>query len=250
MCGICGASLATEERVSVEALAHNFLLGIEERGRHATGLAWHAGEDVWIDKAAVPATEFVRRMPEMSSARTFIGHTRWASQGSPDNPLNNHPIEAGGLVGIHNGVLSNDDDLFSLIGEGRRRGQVDSEAIFAFLAYSGMAVDDALQWMRGSAAVAWIDSDAPDVLHLARVSSSPLTVAISEAGSLLFASTQKCLERFEKLGGVIEQFVSLEEGTYLAVRHGEVVDSKSFATQGSCSLSATERKALHLEPQA
>lgn len=249
MCGICGASLAPSEKVSIEALARDFLLGIEERGRHATGLAWHAGGDVWIDKAAVTATQFTRTMPDMSGTQTFIGHTRWASQGSPSNPLNNHPIEAGGLVGVHNGVLSNDDDLFSLIGSGLRRGEVDSEAIFAFIANSGLSLSESLELLQGSASIAWLDSEDADVLHLARVSSSPLVIGLTKEGSLLFASTQRCLAKAEKIGVRIEQSFSLEEGTYLAVRHGEIVDSKLFRTQSDRVLTSTERKALHLEAQ-
>lgn len=250
MCGICGASFAEQDRPkSLERVAREMLLGIEERGRHATGLAWDHDGDVWIDKAPLAASKFVSSMPSMGDASVFLGHTRWASQGSPSNPLNNHPIEASGLVGIHNGVVHNDDDLFELLPFGVRRGEVDSEAIFAFVGLSGLEVPEALTWVKGSAAVAWIDSQQPTILHLARISSSPLVIARSKRGSLYFASTQTCLQRLRNLGISLVESTSVDEGTYLAIQNGNIVDSQRFTVSGRAGLTDVERRALNLAPQ-
>lgn len=250
MCGICGASFAQQDRPeNLEQVAKELLLGIEERGRHATGLAWDHDGDVWIDKAPIAASKFVSAMPAMGDATVFLGHTRWASQGSPSNFLNNHPIETSGLVGIHNGVIHNDDDLFDLLPYGVRRGEVDSEAIFAFMSLSGLETAEALAWLRGSAAVAWIDSRQPTVLHLARVSSSPLVIARSDRGSLYFASTQGCLKRLHRLGIRLSESTSVDEGTYLKVQHGNIVDSQRFVVSGRTGLTDVERRALNLAPQ-
>jgi glucosamine 6-phosphate synthetase-like amidotransferase/phosphosugar isomerase protein len=249
MCGICGASLAARDAAEVQSLARDLLLGIEERGRHATGLAWESDGDVWIDKAAISATTFTARMPNMGTTRAFLGHTRWASQGSPSNPLNNHPIDADGVVGIHNGVLSNDDDIFGLLGPNLRRGEVDSEAIFALLRHGELPVEEALPLLHGSAAIAWLDTVSPNVVHLARVSSSPVTVGITRAGSVLFSSTISCLKRVQRLVGDFESIYALEEGTYLALYEGEIVDIRTFEVCERYALTATERRALNLEPQ-
>ena len=249
MCGICGASLVTQDTVDVQSLAREMLLGIEDRGRHATGLAWEASGDVWIDKAPIPASTFTTRMPDLSATRAFLGHTRWASQGSPSNPLNNHPIDADGVVGIHNGVLSNDDDIFALLGEDLRRGEVDSEAIFALLRHGDLPVEEALPLLRGSAAIAWLDTTSPNVVHVARVSSSPVVVGVTRTGSALFGSTPGCLKRVQRLTGELETISSLEEGTYLAFHEGEIVDLRTFDTHARLPLTATERRALNLAPQ-
>lgn len=246
MCGICGASLSPQEEVNADVLAAMLLLGIEERGRHATGIAWDEGSEVVYAKEATTATDFVLDM-QLPQTRTFIGHTRWASQGSPSNPLNNHPIVTSGLVGIHNGVIWNDDDIFGALGdEGVRHAQVDSEAIFAWIALSGYTPAEALSHVRGSAAVAWMQKDEPNSIHLARGSSSPVVIALTERGSVIFASTRTCLDNAVEAAGVaVRGFRELPEGTYLKLSNGAIVSEEEFAVERRI-LTATERRALNL----
>lgn len=246
MCGICGFSASTSERVNATVLARHMLLGIEDRGKHATGVAWDNAGQTWLHSEAIPASVYVEDLPVPADARTFIGHTRWATQGSPSNNANNHPIDVRGLVGIHNGCIHNDDDLFAAIGADLRIAQVDSEAIFAYLLHSGLPTTEALSRLRGSAAVAWYDVRDPSLLHLARVSSSPLIAATTTEGSLLFASTESCIRRAASFAGLrIAYLNSLAEGTYMQVRDGAVIDKQEFAAERG-TLTAIERRALNI----
>ena len=70
---------------------------------------------------------------------------------------NNHPIRHGSVVGIHNGIIENDDALLARYGIERAEPQmtVDSEAIFALMELRGArrprAVRDARRNGRGVA---------------------------------------------------------------------------------------------------
>ncbi len=77
---------------------------------------------------------FRRRLP--ADADVVIAHTRWATQGSPAFPENNHPVKRGPMFVTHNGVIYNDRSVFSLT-KRTPYGQVDSEAIAALLSAYG-----------------------------------------------------------------------------------------------------------------
>ena len=85
-------------------------------------------------------------------------HVRDFTKGHPDIEANNHPIRHGAVVGVHNGIVSNDDELLARYGIERAEPQmtVDSEAIFALVE---LREHDprALSELRGAMAAAWLD---------------------------------------------------------------------------------------------
>lgn len=239
MCGIAGFSLSPEENVNSKRLLRALLLGIEERGRDATGFAFiDSTGDFQVHKDDIDASLFVRRhlcLPRR--AKVAIAHTRFATQGTPLWNANNHPIKTGSVVGVHNGHISNDWSLFKdieeIVGGDIRIADVDSEAAFAALGWLTNDRTEVLEMLRGSAALAWMDaSDHPNpknALHLARVSSSPLIVAETQGGSVIFASTKSAIAGAAAACGLeLEKVREIEEGKYLTVVDGIVTDVKSF----------------------
>ncbi|MDX1314403.1 MAG: hypothetical protein R3356_02775, partial [Eudoraea sp.] len=61
---------------------------------------------------------------------SIIGHCRWPTQGSPSNNLNNHPLVIDNIIGVHNGVITNDYNLFKEFRTLKRLAEVDTEIIF------------------------------------------------------------------------------------------------------------------------
>lgn len=242
MCGLAGFSLHPDERVDAKQLAVDLLQAIETRGKDATGAAWWTGDKASVQKDALPAREFVQFLNLPINTNVSILHTRAATQGSEQDCNNNHPVIAGNIIGVHNGVLWNDDSLYRRMGiEDRRVGLVDTEAIFASIAYGqerrtdgstrlGDNLREILEQVNGSASIGWLNLDeGPETLHVARISSSPLVWAQTKIGSFIFASTEEAIRKAvngQSLG--IDCIVNAAEGVHLKVVRGRVETVETF----------------------
>lgn len=249
MCGIAGFNLSPTDRgnLDVRVMAEALLSDIVSRGRDATGAAWFDPDTgaCMVQKNDDAATKFVTYMEIPEGATNAIFHTRASTKGSPHLNENNHPIVTRNLVGVHNGTIRNDDEIFEKIGEDKRTAQVDSEAIFAAINFGHWVVNgkpvisdnllDILGTLKGGAAIAWLQYDKPNDLHLSRLSGSPLVVAHTKGGSLLFASTSSAIRSAARKAGVelrgnnfADETHDIKEGVYLKVVDGEIVSTHEF----------------------
>src|SRR5256885_7475382 len=140
MCGIAGYSLATRSAVDRTLAAQALLAGIAERGADAVGYAHRGPEDTYpvVTKQRTPASELLDRISVPGPATQLLVHVRDYTKGHPSISANNHPVRHGPVVGIHNGIILNDDELLAPFSCARseERMTVDSEAIFALAAHS------------------------------------------------------------------------------------------------------------------
>jgi len=179
-------------------------------------------------KKDVPASRLTTsKIP--SDATAIILHTRAATHGSPKDMRNNHPIESpGGTIRlIHNGVIWNHDTVRKSLGKlGETLPEVDSSVIPAVMESLGL---DALDNVSGDAAVAWFDTETGAVIHLARLSSSPIHAATLMDGTTVFASTPGilygALRRMDEswLGNWPNTFYEFVEGEYVQLFEGNVI---------------------------
>lgn len=228
MCGIAGISVGrNDHKMSVETVASELLLGIETRGYDATGAAWYdeVSDTVAVTKVPVIASRFVPARREAFPATTpaMILHTRTGTHGKADDRGNNHPVIHDRIVGVHNGVLRNHKELFELTGRTPKH-EVDTEGLMALLNEEEHPTE-VLGMIKGDAAIAWIDLEQPEVLHLACVTGRPLYIAQTKQGSLLFASTKSAVHRAAKADGlelVFEEDVETE--TYMRVTNGIIAE--------------------------
>lgn len=233
MCGIAGFSLAPDHDLDPTALARVLLAGIVERGRDATGYAYRApGGPIVVRKDSQRLVEFIDQVELDRRATEAVLHVREFTKGIPGINDNNHPVRWGRVVGVHNGHLTNDDELFEEFGQPRSTPQisVDSEAIMMLTDVLG-DLGVALEQVQGAAAVALLHEDRPGVLHLARRSRRPLVIGRARE-ALFFASTRDALQLVEQGAGLRLRYEELKEGTAVDVVGGEEVARRRFRVDG------------------
>jgi glucosamine 6-phosphate synthetase-like amidotransferase/phosphosugar isomerase protein len=225
MCGIAGYSLADSSRLDRTLAAQALLAGIAERGADAVGYAHRRpGHGISVHKQRSGASALLDQISIPASATEVLVHVRDYTKGHPTIAANNHPIRHGTVVGIHNGIIFNDDELLAEHDCARSEPgmTVDSEAIFALAAHSrgnpGM-----LEALRGSMAAAWLDERQERAVYVARGVGRPLWLGRGREGTF-FASTQLALEVVERSLGLKLHKRELDEGTLVTFEEGRLAD--------------------------
>jgi glucosamine 6-phosphate synthetase-like amidotransferase/phosphosugar isomerase protein len=232
VCGIAGYSLSPDSRVPRTLAAQALLAAIAERGADAVGYAYRfEGEGpVHGEKRRAGASALLEELVIPDKATQALVHVRDYTKGHPSIAANNHPIRHGAVVGIHNGIIVNDDEVIARHGFARHLPEmtVDSEAIFA-LVEETPASAAVLEELRGSMATAWIDERRPDVIFLARGVGRPLWIGFGR-DEVFFASTRRALEIVEQYTRIGLRKHEVEEGRLLALRDGREAWSDRFRT--------------------
>jgi glucosamine 6-phosphate synthetase-like amidotransferase/phosphosugar isomerase protein len=233
MCGIAGYSLVPGSDVERTLAAQSLLAAIAERGADAVGYAYRSPGNTYptVVKQRTPASKLLDRVTVPASADQLLVHVRDYTKGHPSIAANNHPVRHGPVVGIHNGIIVNDDELLASYECARAepRMTVDSEAIFALAAHTRSDAE-ALEALHGSMAAAWLDEREPELLYAARGVGRPLWFGEGKDG-VFFASTKLALEIAEHYAGVKLRKRELAEGTLVACRAGKIVERVSFRAQ-------------------
>lgn len=229
MCGIAGYSLSPDSPVERTLAAQALLAGIAERGADAVGYAYRADDGrVEVTKLRGGASALLDEIAVPPEAAQAILHVRDYTKGHPDIEVNNHPIRHGTVVGVHNGVIANDDDLLSRyrIERSHHEMTVDSEAIFALMERREHD-PRALRELHGTMAAGWLDERHPGSLFLARGISRPLWVGLTKT-DLFFGSTRRALAIVEAALRVRLDARPLREGRMLEVVAGRIARKRRF----------------------
>jgi glucosamine 6-phosphate synthetase-like amidotransferase/phosphosugar isomerase protein len=245
MCGIFGIAIFKHSKVRATVLRvilRSLALKNEIRGTNSTGYAFTSNKEIKIFKSPARASEFVKLENYRKTLRDFVkaefgfpysvlGHTRQQTKGSYLININNHPIKAGSIVGVHNGYISNDDEVFDWLEKKadfyrKRAGQVDSEAIFSLIDYlskaarfdrksagfignrctnpTTSAIINSAYKLVGSYAYAMVDSWNPKMLWIARNQGPVSIYYYKEEGLLIFSSLGKHIEEATAMTGFSE----------------------------------------------
>jgi hypothetical protein len=184
------------------------MLANERRGCHSYGFS----ADGIVRKAAKPISRMSRKeLKSLARAQTVMAHTRHATHGAV-TANNAHPFEIGGIVGAHNGVVSNHWALNTEFG---RRYDVDSQHIFRHLA-DGIPLDT----ISAYGAISWYDLEEYPVVNLARFNGGELAMSRGAWGCA-WSSERKDLDTAMRYAGLRHERLSVPEGIVLFARDGQ-----------------------------
>jgi glutamine---fructose-6-phosphate transaminase (isomerizing) len=152
MCGIFGV-IAKEENYN-----RNDLVGLLEevatlsqvRGKDSSGLAFRfeSTKHISVLKGPVSIDELLKtkeyhnfktsilsEIKDINKNKIFaaLGHARLVTNGSQLEDVNNQPVVKDGIVGIHNGIVVNEDELWANHTTSKREYEIDTEVIYSVL---------------------------------------------------------------------------------------------------------------------
>ena len=215
MCGIFGVLVRGDADVSpgaIERAARDLFLLSESRGKEAAGLAVVTPGRIEVLKDAVPASALVRTASYRGLVRAacgspghaplaIIGHSRLVTDGAQETHANNQPVIAGGMVGVHNGIIVNGRALWDRFPELKREYDVDTEVLLRLIRMfldEGEALGGAARkvfgLIEGAASVAVACDDAESLLLATNTGSLYLCESASRRVTI-FASERYILDR-------------------------------------------------------
>lgn len=260
MCGIFGAIRLSGAKFE-NVLSVVNLLGQEsnERGRDSSGVAMFVAEEgrfeteqptsedvrssaITLDGVAVvkstgafaplslPGSEHV-----LQEATVFLGHTRYATQGSTSDLANASPLIVGALVGTHNGDIDVSSVPNSGVWKQKAIGRTDTEILFLALNRTRSdrrKMTSVLRAVRGRAALVFMDRGRPDRIYLARTALSPLCYAYDQDGNFYYASNPDWFRRAQQKDASLTftEATLVPEGHLVTVSaiNGSVLDVRRF----------------------
>ena len=199
MCGIVGyVGPRDAAPILIEGLRR-----LEYRGYDSAGIAVLTDRgDVFIEKKAGKLSNLTDHLNgDAPAGQPGIGHTRWATHGSP-NDTNAHPHTdcTGKLALIHNGIIENYAEIKSRLEASGHRftSETDTEVLAHLIEtkYDGdlvEAVRRALNDVRGAYAIGVMHTDHPDRIVGARMN-VPLIVGLGDGEGFLASDVPAILE--------------------------------------------------------
>lgn len=211
MCGIFGVISGQKDRHRdrSERITRNLYRYSESRGKEASGVIALDTERIRYIKDAIPATELIGRkafkalMTETHADRrgsvAIVGHSRLVTNGVSEVNANNQPIRAGSCIGVHNGIVTNEEALWKAYPELQRMFDIDTELLFRLLDLHlqtmplGAALEQLFDEIEGVANIAVL-FDRYDIALLATNNGSLFYLPAVSGNSAIFASERYILE--------------------------------------------------------
>lgn len=224
MCGIFGVLLKKDCNVS-KTTAKDILVKIakysEVRGKDSSGFVFRNESEnkLKVIKGPVPVSsmlisdEFKTNMSRMLNHSSpseklnqnfaVIGHARLTTNGTQLKDINNQPVVKDGIIGIHNGIIVNVNELWAKYRDIQRCYDIDTEVMLSlfrkYLRASNTSIYAIVKTAReifGTIAAAILTDDTDE--FILTTNNGSLYVLTDEETVLIFASERYILESILK----------------------------------------------------
>ncbi len=217
MCGIFGITVRNDLNINenlLKSIVDDLFKLSESRGKEASGIAIDSKKDIKVYKQPIPASVLIKSkeykkilddaLTDFNQPITIIGHSRLVTNGAQQISENNQPVIKNGLVGIHNGIIVNDDELWKKFPSLERKYEVDTEIMLSLIRhfYNDQellinAVQHSFKLIKGTASVALLFNDIDNLL-LATNNGSLYVCTNTDGNIFIFASELYILKRLIK----------------------------------------------------
>lgn len=155
MCGIFGFVASNKSSLSkrqAKYLINQLFRLSESRGKEASGVAFHDSEGIRIIKKSIPSSNLIKGIDYQKAlvdtlntflptdpgendnqVLTVIGHSRLVTNGSQKKHFNNQPVISEGMVGIHNGIITNVEELWKINPDLKKKYDIDTELMLCLI---------------------------------------------------------------------------------------------------------------------
>jgi len=199
-------------------LTELFILS-ESRGKEASGLAIEDIDSIKVLKTAFPARDLIKSHAydealknSRNNCAKIIGHSRLVTNGDENNNANNQPVIRNGMVVVHNGIITNNKEIWDSISEDAPQSELDSELIPVLLQEklkNGFSIRESISCMYetiyGMTTIAVLFEDKEEMV-LATNNGSLYYLWIEKEGFFVFASERNILNQLCKHFGTLKPY--------------------------------------------
>jgi glutamine---fructose-6-phosphate transaminase (isomerizing) len=254
MCGIFGLIANSSSKLTVEKtteIVDKLFILSESRGKESAGIAIQNKFDrkIQVLKHSIPASQLILSKEYKSffnssiasafienrikNSLSIIAHARLVTNGSQNNNNNNQPVIKSGSVLVHNGIITNVDELWKSNPDLKREFEVDTEVFISLIknqTEKGKSIIEAIQTtysqIKGTASTAILFSEYNKFV-LASNNASLYYSFNKENGLLVFASENHILQTaIDELN--LKADFSISDSTWSEPFSGMLIDLDSF----------------------
>jgi glutamine---fructose-6-phosphate transaminase (isomerizing) len=254
MCGIFGLIASSSTNISynkTNEIVNKLFVLSESRGKESAGIAIQNKTEnkIHVLKHSIPASQLIESSEyksffkksiesafinqSLSTSISIIAHARLVTNGSQNNNNNNQPVIKNGSVLVHNGIITNVEELWKSNPVFKREYEVDTEVFISLIkgeTAKGKSIIEATQFaysqIEGTASVAVLFNEYNKVL-LASNNASLYYAFNKEKGLLIFASENHILQSaIDELN--LKSAFSISDSIWSEPFSGILIDLNSF----------------------